>query len=59
MFTGKLGFFCQVFFHRSRIYLDGVHLSVTADLSAVISVGMKVGLGLRTLHIFAPVLDYF
>ena len=32
----------QVFFHRSRVYLEGVHLSVTLDLEQVLTPGMKV-----------------
>jgi hypothetical protein len=32
----------QVFFHRSRVYLDGAHLSVTLDLGRVLALGMKV-----------------
>jgi len=32
----------QVFFHRSRVYLEGVHLSVTLDLDQVLTPGMKV-----------------
>jgi len=31
-----------VFFHRSRVYLDGVHLSVTEDLGKILLPGMTV-----------------
>jgi len=31
-----------VFFHRSRVYLDGVHLSVTEDLGKILLPGMVV-----------------
>jgi len=32
----------RVFFHRSRVYMDGIHLSVTVNLSQALSLGKKV-----------------
>lgn len=44
----------HVFFHRSRVYLNGVHLSVTLDLSKMLILGMKASFFLIIFVLIKP-----